>query len=81
MKNLSNKKGTIAAYLTRNRDKIFACGNNIDKMKEVVLELLRSEEIKDNPATAESIKVLSRARGNAFLSTLITYMTGLKVGR
>lgn len=81
MKDLSHKTGTIAAYLTKNQNKIYGCGNNINKMKSVVLELLSAEEIQGNPETANAINILSKLHGNHFLSTLVTYMTGYKVGR
>lgn len=81
MKDLSTKKGTIAQYLSKNKEKIWACGDDIAKMKAVVLELLSAKEIASNPATPEAIRILSKTRGNQFLSTLVTYMSGLKIGR
>lgn len=81
MKDLSSKKGTIAQYLTKNEQKIWACGKDINKMKACVLELLSAEEIQSNPETANAVHILSKLHGNHFLSTLVTYMTGMKIGR
>lgn len=81
MKDLSTKKRTIAEYLTKNKEKIWACGDDVVKMKAVVLELLSAEEIASNPATSKAIMILSKTHGNQFLSTLVTYMSGIKVGR
>lgn len=80
MKDLTNKKETIANYLTQHQNEIYACGNNVEKMKEITLKLLRSEELKSNPATLEAIEHIKKAKGSRFLSVLVTYMTGMKVG-
>lgn len=79
MSDLSKKRGTIAHYLTKHQDEIYACGNDVYRMKQVVLDLLRKDEIQDNPETPEAIRILSSCKGALFLSTLVTYMTGMKV--
>lgn len=81
MSDLSKKRGTIANYLTKHQAEIYGCGSDIYKMKQVVLDLLHKEEIQDNPETPEAIRILSSCKGSLFLSTLVTYMTGMKVGR
>ena len=78
-KKLDKKEGTIAHYLTSHRDEIWACGNDWQKMKTKVLELLNNDEIKSNPETTRAIKILSSKTGNQFLTVLVTYMSGLKV--
>ena len=79
-RDLQQYEGTIANYLTNHKNEIWACGNNIVKMKQVVLDLLSKDEIKNNPQTPKAIKVLSKLNGARFTSTLMTYMTGMKVG-
>ena len=79
-RDLQKYEGTIANYLTKHTNEIWACGNNLVKMKEVVLDLLSKDEIKSNPETAKAIKILSKLNGARFTSTLMTYMTGMKVG-
>lgn len=78
-KNLEKRKGTIAWWLNQNMSKIMAAGDSIRQMKTTVLALLDADEIKDNPAVPKAKDVLSKANGSAFLSTLTTYLTGLKV--
>lgn len=80
MKDLTNKKGTIANHLTKHQNEIYACGSNVEKMKEITLKLLKSEELKSNPATLEAIDHIKKSKGSKFLSLLVTYMTGMKVG-
>lgn len=78
MKDLVDRKGTIAAYLNRNRERIFMYGD-VDMMKAEVLRLLSNEEIKDNPETQRAVDIITKCKRNHFLSTLVTYMTGIKV--
>lgn len=80
MKDLTNKKGTIAHYLTQHQNEIYACGNDVEKMKKITLKLLESEDLKSNPVTLEAIDHIKKSKGNKFLSLLVTYMTGMKVG-
>ena len=79
-RDLISVKGTIANYLVKHQNEIYACSNNVEKMKEVTLKLLENDEIKSNPATKEAIDHIKKAKGNRFLSLLVTYMTGMKVG-
>lgn len=76
---LTKIKGTIAHHLTQNSSKIWDCGNNVEKMREVVLQLLEDESLTDKKAVFEAKQRLGRAKTSNFCSTLLTYMTGLKV--
>ena len=80
-KNLAQMDGTIAKILTENMDKITLCGNNINMMKQTVLDILQnSEDIKSDSARQEAIRFLTKAPNvSSFLSTLTTYITGVKV--
>lgn len=84
MKNISieKRKGTIAWYFTKNQDSIYAplYKNDIKSAKKVVLELLESPEITDEPAREKAKSIFSgKISTSNFLSTLVTYMTGMKV--
>lgn len=78
MKDLTDRKGTIAAYLNRHRESIFI-HQDVDAMKVEVLRLLSDEAIRDNPETQRAVEIITRCKRNHFLSTLVTYMTGIKV--
>lgn len=78
-KELFNKEGTIAHHLCKHQTKIFSCGEDIVKMKSVVLDLLQMEEIKHNPETKRAINIFYKLNGKHFLSTLVTYILGIKV--
>lgn len=78
-KNIQNQKGTIAYVLTKNTDKLWACGDNIKAMREVAIKLLDDKSITDKEAVIKARKIFQTAKDNLFLSTLMTYMTGDKV--
>lgn len=75
-KDLSQTKGTIAHVLCENCNIIWAQPNTI-KMKEVVLQLLDSEELKNNPSVPEAKQFFKETKNQAqFTALLMTYMTG-----
>lgn len=78
-KELSNQKGTIAYHLTQNKDKLWACGNDVRAMRKVALELLDDPSLTDKAAVMQAKKIFTTARDHMFLSCLMTYMTGDKV--
>lgn len=79
-KDLTKYRRTIAKVLTDNKTAIFNCSPNIQLMKETTIKILQnSEELKRNSATSEAILILRKCNGNKFLSTLVTYMSGIKV--
>jgi len=78
-KPLNEIPGTIAYHFTQNMNKLWACGDNIEAMRKVALELLEDPSLKDKTAVLEAKKNLSTARTSSFCSTLVTYMTGQKV--
>lgn len=55
-KSLNQIDGTIANYLVKHKDEIWACGNDTTKMKQTVLNLLKSKELEHNSHTSEAIK-------------------------
>lgn len=78
-KDLFKIKGTIAYHLTQNSHKLWDCDNNVEKMRLVVLELLEDKCLVDKEAVKRAKQHLSKAKPAHFCSTLITYMTGMKV--
>ena len=78
-KNLTKYNGTIANHLTAHKDEIWACGNDIKRMREVVTKLLDSPNLKDKKAVYEAKQIFAKAHDSLFLSSLVTYMTGEKV--
>lgn len=80
---LSSKKGTIANVFTKKRDELFTLieTNQYEKLQSVVNELLDDPSLKGNPAVAEAKLTLKKcsAKRNLYYSTLMTYMTGMKV--
>ena len=77
-KDLDQKKGTIAHFLVSHQEEIWAYQDDWKAMKDYVLKLLQRKEIRGNPATPQAIDILSKATGSHFLSTLTTYMFGLR---
>ena len=73
---LTKRRGTIANYLTKNCDKLWACGNNVKKMRAVALQLLDSSTLTDKEAVEQAKHIFKTAKDNLFISCLITYMTG-----
>ena len=80
---LSTKKGTIAKVLTDHRNEIYTLieQNKYNQVQMKVDELLNDPSLKGNPATAEARQTLKKCsrNPNLYYSTLITYMTGVKV--
>lgn len=82
--NIEQTKGTIANVLTKNMNKINAAGSDVRKMKEIVIELLQSDEIiGDNKKRAQkAIMQLSTMRfPSQILSFIGTLMSGIAVNK
>ena len=78
-KELSNKKGSIAYHLTKNKEKLWACGNDIQAMRKLALQLPDDLSLIDKEAVAQAKKIFKTAKDHLFISCLCTYMTGDKV--
>lgn len=76
---LSKIKGTIANHFTQNSSKLWGCGNDVEKMRKMALQLLEDPTLTDKKAVLEAKQSLSKAKPSSFCSTLVTYMTGMKV--
>ena len=48
-------------------------------MRKMALQLLEDPTLTDKKAVSEAKQRLSKAKPSSFCSTLITYMTGMKV--
>lgn len=77
-KDLHEIAGTIAHELVLNKDLIFG-ENNESKRKQIVLNILNSENLKNNSKVEEAKSIIKNSFGSKFDSVLITYMTGEKV--
>lgn len=77
-KSLDQIEGTIANYLMSHKDEIWSCGNDVKKMKKVVLKLLQSKQLESNPHTSEAIKRFNNTSDVAFPGMLTTYLLGTK---
>lgn len=80
---LSSKKGTIANVFSKKRNEIFELINNDDyiKLQSLINDLLNDKSLKGNNAVEEAKQTLNRCarKKNLYYSTLMTYMTGMKV--
>ena len=80
MKDLRTVKGTVANYFNKHLDEIYAPlnSNDIEGCRKVVLELLKSPEITDKEAKQKATELLSKLKGQAFITVLSTYIMGIK---
>ena len=81
---IEQTKGTIANVLTKNMNKINAAGSDARKMREIVIELLQSDEIiGDNKKRAQkAIMQLSTMRfPTQILGFIGTLMSGIAVNK
>ena len=80
---ISNKKGTIANVFTKHKDKLFQLiqMDQYNQLRQEVDSLLNDPELKHNSAVEEARVTLDRCsrKKNLYYSTLMTYMTGMKV--
>ena len=85
MKDWTERKGTIANELTKHKDEIYALCNSPNQLNELhdkVMSILDSDALKDNLKVDEAKKVLESCKKkgfNAYTSTLMTFLTGMKV--
>ena len=80
MRDLSTKKGTIAYILNAHKDELFELisNNNIKGARNKAVELLNSSEISDKSAVITAKEIFTKSKDNLFLSSLMSYMTGMK---
>lgn len=82
-KELSEKRGTIANVFNKHRDELFnlIAANRFKDLQLKVNSLLDDPKLEDNPATDEARRVLEKCskKQNLYYSTLMTYLTGMKV--
>lgn len=78
-KPLNQIPGTIAHHLTKHANELWACGNDVEAMKKVALKLLDDPTLTDKTAVANAKRAFQTSHPHAFMSTLVTYMTGDKV--
>ena len=73
--------GTIAYILDQNRNELFDLinKNKIAEARQKALMLIQDKSIKDKKAVITATNVFTKSNNNLFLSTLMSYMTGLKV--
>lgn len=65
--------------IPENKARMNAAGNDIEALKAVVLDILEnSEELKNNSEVENAKRILTHCHGLKFVTTLATYMTGLK---
>ena len=81
MKNLPTKKGTIAYILNQHMNEIFSLinANNISGARKLALELIKDKSISDKQAVITASEIFNKSNDNLFLSSLMSYMTGMKV--
>lgn len=81
MKNLHTKRGTIAYILNQNKDILFDLinKNNIGGARTKAVELINDGSITDRSAVITATEIFTKSKDNLFLSSLMSYMTGMKV--
>lgn len=79
-KDLTVIKGTIAKVFVLHKDEIFEKidKNDIDGCKKLCCQLLNSPSIKNKEYAENAKTILKKSKTNLFLSTLMTYMFGMK---
>ena len=73
--------GTIAYILDQHRNELFDLinKNKIAEARQRALMLIQDKSIKDKKAVITATTVFTKANNNLFLSTLMSYMTGMTV--
>lgn len=79
MRDLTKVKGTIAYHFNQNIDLLFSCGDDVEKMRSISLQLLEDKDLTDNKAVNEAKAILSTVPTFKFCSVLGTYLTGIRV--
>ena len=82
-KELSSRTGTIANVFSKHRNELFVLieEDKFQQLQTTVNSLLDDPSLKNNPAIEEAKRVLNKcsSKKNLYYSTLVTYMTGMKV--
>jgi hypothetical protein len=81
MKDLHNKKGTIAYVLNEAKEELFTLinTNDIRGARNKAVEIINTGNVSDKKAVVTATMVFRESKDNLFLSSLMSYMTGLKV--
>lgn len=81
MKNLHTKRGTIAYILNQNKDILFDLINKNDLYgaRTKAVELINDGSVSDRGAVITATEIFTKSKDNLFLSSLMSYMTGMKV--
>ena len=81
MKDLHTKRGTIAYTLNEHMTELFDLinANNIKGARKKAVQLITDANISDKQAVLTATDIFTNAKDNLFLSSLMSYMTGMKV--
>lgn len=81
MKDLHTKRGTIAYTLNQHMPELFDLinKNNIKGARKKAVQLITEANISDKQAVLTATDIFTNAKDNLFLSSLMSYMTGMKV--
>ena len=78
---IEDRTGTIANVFKKHMDEIGAVAFNFKAFKELLLNLLDSEELTDKEGVAQAKRRIAKAKGPAHLYSIFTgYVTGETVG-
>ena len=78
---IEDRTGTIANVFKKHMDEIGAVAFNFKEFKELLLNLLESEELTDEEGVAQAKRRIAKAKGPAHLYSIFTgYITGETVG-
>ena len=79
-KDIPTKKGTVANILAQNM-KSFKNINDVNELKNRVIDVIKNSDIKDKNGAKQFLFKLNKCYNkNAVLSTIASYMTGIKTG-
>ncbi len=75
------KRYTVCTALNKRQPEIYNAlnKNDVSKARQIALECLDDPKITDLTAKAQAREIFSHSNQNLFLSTLMTYMTCMKV--
>ena len=81
MTKTKTKNISIAHILNKHIDEIFSLinDNNISGARKLVIELINNNEITDKQAVITANNIFKTAKDNLFLSSLMSYITCMKV--
>ena len=81
MTDITEREGTIANVLNERINEVFA-DNDLRNIRRRVIDIISTDyRIDNNPAKQEAIEIFSKCRDNVLITTISTYLTGIKIGR